>query len=144
MGRIKKFVFFEHTADVLFEAYGKTLKECIENAAAALFEVAAKPKLLKKTRKAAVRQKANNLEELIVFLLDKLVGESDSRQVFWKEFKVKKLAGKPGGFVAEGTAFGSPYSPRAAGTHVKAVTMHRAKVWRNEKGAWVARIVLDI
>ena len=145
MGRIKKFVFFEHTADVLFEAYGKTLKECIENAAAALFEVAAKPKLLKKTRKAAVRQKANNLEELIVFLLDKLVGESDSRQVFWKEFKVKKIEEDKTGFKTEGIAFGSPYFPEAAGTHVKAVTMHRAKVWKDEKKKeWTARIVLDI
>ena len=143
--KVKKFVFFEHTADVLFEAYGKTLEECVENAAQALFTVMSKTRLLKKNKKIAVKQKAGNLEELVVFLLDKLVGESDSREVFWKEFKVKRFKRENSGFFTiEGTAFGSGFTPKAAGTHVKAVTMHRAKVWRNEKGVWVARMVLDI
>lgn len=142
---MKKFSFFEHTADVLFEAHGRTLRECIENAALALFSVMAKPRLLKKTVKVRVRMKARNTDELVVFLLDRLVGESDSRLVFWKEFKVTKLAEMPKGPLAiEGTAFGSPYSVKAAATHVKAVTMHRAKIFRNPKGIWTARIVLDI
>ncbi len=142
---MKKFVFFEHTADVLFEAHGKTLKECVENASAAMFSVMGKPGLLKKTHEVTVRQKAKNLEELVVFLLDKLVTESDAMQVFWKEFKVKKIEEDKTGFKTEGIAFGSPYFPEAAGTHVKAVTMHRAKVWKDEKKKeWTARIVLDI
>ncbi|MFH1057022.1 MAG: archease [Candidatus Micrarchaeota archaeon] len=142
---MKKFVFFEHTADVLFEAHGKSLKECVENAASAMFSVMAKPVLLRKTDEAKVRQKAKNLEELVVFLLDKLVTESDARQVFWKEFKVGKMAEDKTGFKIEGIAFGSPYAPKVAGTHVKAVTMHRAKVWKDEKKkTWTARIVLDI
>jgi SHS2 domain-containing protein len=142
---VKKFAFFEHTADVLFEAHGKTLKECVENAASAMITVMGKPELLKKTHEVVVRQKAKNLEELIVFLLDQLVTESDARQIFWKEFKVKKIMEDKTGFKIEGTAFGSPYFPEAAGTHVKAVTMHRAKVWKDErKKEWTARIVLDI
>lgn len=142
---MKKFVFFEHTADVLFEAYGKTLRECVENAASAMFSVMGKPSLLKKTDEVVVRQKAKNLEELVVFLLDKLVTESDAMQVFWKEFKVRKISEDKLGFKIEGTALGSPYARKAAGTHVKAVTMHRARVWKDEKKkTWTARIVLDI
>ncbi len=142
---MKKFSFFEHTADVLFEATGKTLEECVENAALALFSVMAKPRMLKKTERAAVKMRGRNIEELVVFLLDKLVGESDSREVFWREFKISKWAEMPdGSFSVVGTAFGSPQSPEAAGTHVKAATLHRAKVWRSEKGVWTARIVLDI
>ncbi len=139
---MKKYAFFEHTADVLFEAYGKTLKECVENAALAMFTVMAKPKLLKKSVCAKVKNKGRSLDEMVVFLLDKLVTESDSRQAYWKEFKVKKLDEKKK--TIEGIAFGSPYARNAAGTHVKAVTMHRASVARNKKGVWVARIILDI
>jgi SHS2 domain-containing protein len=36
---MEKFKFFEHTADVEFEAYGKTLEEAFENAALAMFSV---------------------------------------------------------------------------------------------------------
>ena len=139
---MKRFAFFEHTADVLFEAYGKTLKECVENAALAMFTIMAKPKLLKKTVKTKVKNKGKTLDEMVVFLLDKLVTESDARQAFWKEFKVKKLDEKRK--TIEGIAYGSLYSRNAAGTHVKAATMHRAKVFKNDKGVWVARIVLDI
>ena len=34
-----KYKFFDHTADVLFEAYGKTLSELFTNAALALQEI---------------------------------------------------------------------------------------------------------
>ena len=139
---MKKFAFFEHTADVLFEAYGKTLKECVENAALAMFNVMAKPKALKKTVRVRVKHTGRNLDEMVVFLLDKLVGESDSRQAYWKEFKVKKI--DESRKTVEGIAYGSPYERKAAGTHVKAVTMHRTSVSKNAKGVWVARIVLDI
>ncbi|MEM4255132.1 MAG: archease [Candidatus Norongarragalinales archaeon] len=139
---MKRFAFFEHTADVLFEAYGKTLKECVENAASAMFSVMAKPRLLKKTVKTTVKNKGSTLDEIVVFLLDKMVSESDARQAYWKEFKVKKIDEKR--MTIEGIAYGSPYARKAAGTHVKAVTMHRARVFKNDKGVWVARIVLDI
>ncbi|HIH20796.1 TPA: archease [Candidatus Micrarchaeota archaeon] len=141
---MEKFVFFEHTADVLFEAHGKTLEECVENCAQAMFTIMSKPRLLKKSKKAVVKQKSGNLEELVVFLLDQLITESDTRQVFWKDFKVKSFKHPKGVFSIEGVARGSDYTLKAAGTHVKAVTMHRAKVWKDEKGEWNARIVLDI
>ncbi|MEK6922189.1 MAG: archease, partial [Nanoarchaeota archaeon] len=35
---MKKYNFFDHTADVMFEAYGKTLNELFENAALATQE----------------------------------------------------------------------------------------------------------
>ncbi len=143
---MKKFTFFEHTADVLFESYGKTLEECVENAALAMFNIMGKPAKLKKTVNVTVKQTSRNIDEMLVFMLDQLVGYSDASQVFWKEFKVKKISQnkKTKAWTVEGTAFGSPYHPKAAGTHVKAVTMHRTRVGKDEKGTWVARIVLDI
>lgn len=141
---MKKFEYFEHTADVLFESHGTTIEECVENAALALFNIMGKPKFLKKTVKKKFMVRGENEEEAVVFLLDSLITESDAMQVFWKSFKVEKIISSAKDFAVKGTAFGSEYSPKAAGTHVKAATMHRVKVWKNDKGIWTARIVLDI
>ena len=44
---MKKYKFFDHTADVLFEAYGNTLGELFENAALATQETQADLKGIK-------------------------------------------------------------------------------------------------
>jgi len=156
---MRKFAFFEHTADVVFEAYGKTFKECVENAALALFNVMAKPLFLKKSKRKSFREKAKSREELLVFLLNDLLSESDASEVFWKDFKVRKLVEK-NGFSVEGVASGSAVTRKAAGESVKGVTLHEASVTAptakvgeasnakrcvgNKSGKWVARILLDV
>lgn len=159
MGAIKKFAFFEHTADVVFEAYGSSFKQCVENSASALFNVMAKPRFLKSSRRKVFREKAGSREELLVFLLNDLLSESDASEVFWKDFKVRKLVEK-NGFSIEGVASGSAVTRKAAGDSVKGVTLHEASVTAptakvgkasnakrcvgNKGGTWVARILLDV
>jgi SHS2 domain-containing protein len=141
---MKNIVFLDHTADVMFEASGSTLGEAFENCALALFSVTAHLNKVK-GKKVAVKicEKAQTLEELFAFALNDLVGESDAREVFFKEFKVKKIKQEKNEWVLEGTAFGCEMKPEAGNTHVKSVTFHEASV-EKKKGKWKARILLDI
>ena len=50
-----KYKFLEHTADIMFEAYGKTLNELFENSALAIFESTANIKTVKAKIKKEIR-----------------------------------------------------------------------------------------
>lgn len=139
----KAFKFFDHTADILYEAYGKTYEEALENAAAALFETIADLKKVKTTRSVKIREWAPNRDELVVRVLSDLVAERDARGLFFKTFSVIKIEEKDGGFALQGEAKGSAMTPQAGMLDVKAVTHHETKAVQI-KGKWTVRVLLDI
>ena len=80
------------TSDVMYEAYGKDLKELFSNAALALFEVISdisnvNPKLIKK-----VELKAENLEELMIAWLQELIARVDTDMMFFSEFDIEEIS----------------------------------------------------
>jgi len=140
---MKNYLFFDHTADILFEAYGPTFEKALENAAAALFETIADLKKVKTTRSVKIREWAPNRDELVVRVLSALVAQRDAEGLFFKTFSVKKIEGKDGGFHLQGEAKGSPMTPQAGLLDVKAVTHHETKAFQ-KSGQWTVRVLLDI
>ncbi|MEM3399712.1 MAG: archease [Candidatus Micrarchaeia archaeon] len=139
----KKFRFLEHKADMLFEAYGKTLSESIENAGLALFSAMADVGKLTEEERISIRVKASDLGELVVFTLSELLSESDARGLFFKSFKVKKLDRKENEYFVEGEAWGERKKPENALGDVKAVTFHELEV-KEGKDGWIIRVLLDV
>ena len=73
-----KFKFIEDlTSDVMFEAYGKDLKELFVNSAVALFSVICKIDNVKASKEVLVSVKGSNLEELLINWLQKLIAIVD-------------------------------------------------------------------
>ncbi|NUN11769.1 archease [Candidatus Micrarchaeota archaeon] len=138
---MKKFVYKDHTADLIIEARGLTLKKAIENCAKGLFSLTANQKLLSSAKKVKIKVKASSLEELVSLVLDALVAESDARELFFKEFKVEKIDGEK--ISLTGTALGCKMTPEAGELHVKAVTHHETIVKKTRDG-WLVRVLLDI
>lgn len=139
----KKFRFLEHTADVMFEAFGKSFGEALENAALALFETIADTRKIKPKTRIALEEKAEKLEDLASFVLSDLVAESDARELFFKKIAAKKFVKKDGNYFIRVVAAGEPYSVENGRTHVKAVTRHETQV-EEKDGKWRIRILLDI
>ncbi|MCX6773199.1 MAG: archease [Candidatus Micrarchaeota archaeon] len=135
MAHDEKFRFFEHTADIMFEAYGKSYPEALENAAHAMFSVFGSAK---ETEKAAFIVSAHNIEELAVQSLADLLAYMDTNEMVFSRMKVVKYneAGKS----VEFEAYGEKKQPRDA---VKAVTYHEMAVTHDKKG-WTIRIILDV
>lgn len=141
---MKNVVFLDHTADIMYEASGQTLVEAFENAALALFSIISHLDKVKGTKvEVKIEEKADKLEQLFAFALNDLVGESDAREVFFTEFRVKKIGRQGKAWVLVGRAFGAEMTREAGNTHVKSVTLHEARVIK-EKNKWKARILLDI
>jgi len=127
--------FLEHTADIMFEAYGKTYPEALENAAKAMFSIMGNAS----GRECAKFEVfAHNLEELAVQALADLLAYADTHEIVFSKFKVKNFDRRSCSLEID--AWGERKRPRDA---VKAVTYHELMVKEDEKG-WVIRILLDV
>ncbi|MCX8194770.1 MAG: archease [Candidatus Micrarchaeota archaeon] len=127
--------FLEHTADIMFEAYGKSYPEALENAAKAMFSVIGSAK---EKERVVLSVSAHSLEELTVQALADLLAYADTHEVVFSRMKVRKFDGEKCSVELE--AWGEKKRPRDS---VKAVTYHELMV-KEDKDGWTIRIILDV
>lgn len=132
---LQQYRFLDHTADLLFEAYGKSYEEALENSAKALFSIfgSAVPK-----KKAAFSCTAHNLEELTVQVLADVLAYSDTHEMVFSKFAVAAFNPEKPAVLLD--AWGEHKRPRDS---VKAVTYHEMMVAQDESG-WTIRLLLDV
>ncbi|AWR97310.1 archease [Acidianus sulfidivorans JP7] len=117
---MKKFEFFDNTADVGIKAYGSTLEEAFENAALAVFEVMTNTSQIRPIEMREVEIDGTDLENLLYKWIESLLVFYDSELLVFSKFKVNidlnnmKLHG-----VAYGEKFKEEFERR---TLVKAMT----------------------
>lgn len=139
-----KFIEGLTTADVAFEAKGKTLSELFESAAMALFDVMANPKKVKKKiiKKFSLEEK--NIENLMFKFLDEIIFFKDSDALVFsscdvdvkeKDEKFSLIAALHGDMI--------DYKKQELKVDPKAVTMHKFEVKKGKDG-YYARVVVDI
>lgn len=138
-----KYKFLEHTADVMFEAYGQTLEELFVNSALATFDVMVDLKKVQQKYDYRISlEKRENYEVLLFDWIAELIFLKDSEHVVFSNFDVY-IKEKNGKYSLYGIVWGDEIQPNNQKIDVKAVTMHKFLV-RKEQDAWKARIVLDI
>jgi len=138
-----KFVEGLTTADIAFEARGKTLKELFESAALAMFDIMADPKKVDKKIIKKFSLEEDNLENLMFKFLDEIVFFKDSDALVFNSSKVDIKKNKKLKLTA--TLFGDKidYKRQELKVDPKAVTMHKFEV-KKEKQGYVARVIVDI
>lgn len=127
------------TSDVMYEAYGKDLKELFENAALALLSVICKIDEVKPKEKESFQIKGNTLEELMINWLQAIIAIVDTEQKFYSKVNIKEADDNH--VIAE--LYGEPISPEKGETVVKAVTYYKFKLEQTKKGYKVT-VSLDI
>ena len=130
-----KFRFLEHTADIMFESFGKSYEEALENAAHAMFSIFGEAK---DKESARFKVSAHNIEELTVFTLADLLAYMDTHEMVFSRAKV--LFFDPKSNSVEIEAFGEK---KRARDHVKAVTHHEIMVKKGKEG-WAIRVLVDV
>ncbi len=78
---MEKFKFLEHTADMKFQAFGKSLEEAFENAALAMFNVMYDGKVAGKIKKK-IKVSGKDRESLLYNFLEELLFLLDSENFF--------------------------------------------------------------
>lgn len=138
---MKKYEFFDHTADLGLRVYGSSLAGLFENAGFALFDVLTDVSRVEPRQNLRFNLQRDNAEELLVEWLGGLLYEFDAGGLLLSRFSVEGIDGQ----ALEAAAGGEPFQPgrHELKTAVKAVTYHGLSV-RREGGLWLATVVLDV
>lgn len=127
------------TSDVMFEAYGKSLKEVFANAAEAMFKVICQIEKVKPKKAIAIEAKAEDAGKLMIAWLQELIAAVDTEGMFFSKFDIQEISEKK----IKAKCWGEPVSTGKGGTVVKAVTYYKF-LFEKGKGGFKTRVVMDI
>lgn len=141
---MKKFEFLEHTADIKFRAYGKTVNEAFENSVLALVSYLSGGEKIKNKKSKMISIKGHDYESLLYSLLDELIFLLDSEGfvVSKSEVRINKFSLKAKLYGDDAKNYGLDHIKAAtyAEMHVKKVVSGQAK----GDGYWEIQAVLDV
>jgi len=137
----KGFEFLEHTADVMFRAYGKTPEELFANAARAMFNAMYEGKVREQLVKE-ISVEGTDMENLLYNFLEELLFLFDTKSFFLTraEVKIERSANK---YKLKAKVYGDNSRYYAIALDVKAVTYHDMVVKKTDEG-WMCQVVLDV
>ncbi|MBN1156303.1 archease [Candidatus Woesearchaeota archaeon] len=127
------------TSDVMFEVYGKNLKELFANAAEALFSVICKIEEIEPKSEKEVELSAESIDELFIEWLQELIAMVDVEEMFFSSFVIEEI--NENRVLAR--IRGEPIIPEKGSTVVKAVTYHKFKLEKTKSG-FRATVSFDI
>ena len=138
-----RFKFLEHTADVKFRAFGKTLEETFANSALAMFNSMFNGKIKEKI-KERIKVNGKDLESLQYNFLEELLILFDSKEFFLakvKNIKINQYKNKE--YKLEAEVSGDKAENYKLIHDVKAVTYNEMFI-KKEKDNYVAQVVVDV
>ena len=141
----KRFRFLEHTADAYIEAYGASLEEAFENAAAAMTDVMTElEKVEAKTEESFVVE-AQDEPALLYSWLEELLLEFELNDKLYSRFEVSCIEETSEGVRLRAKAWGEKYDPERhlSKVGIKAATYHQMEILKEPKSVTL-RFILDI
>ena len=135
-----KYKFLEHTADIKFQAFGKSIEKVFENSAKALIKTIYSKKIKRRISKT-ISIKAKDFESLIYNFLEEIIVLIDTDSFLCSNIKNLKIDQKK--FTLTAVLIGDNSEKYNIQTHVKAVTMGDIFV-KQEGKKWISQVVLDI
>jgi SHS2 domain-containing protein len=133
------------TADVAFDAWGKSREAMFASAADALLRTQVEsPESVDRLREVGISEEAAELDLLLLAFLQELVFRKDAGRLLLHADSVR-IEGTDGAYRVTATARGEAIDPARHRllVDVKAVTLHRLRA-AFEDGAWRATVVLDV
>ena len=138
-----EFKYLNHTADVMFEAYGKTIEEAFENAGLAMFNILTDVKNVKKLVSFDITLKASTPARLLFDFLDELIFYLDTEGIIVSGFENTKIEKTKSGYLLKTKIKGDyAYNYETHGD-IKAPTYNEMKIEKTKQGFKI-RAVVDI
>ena len=135
---MEKFKFLEHTADIKFQAFGKSVEEVFENSALAMSNAMYDGKVEKK-KKIKIKVEGKDFESLLYNFLEEFLFLFDSKNFLFGEVKNLRIDK----FKLESEVLGDKASNYNFTRDVKAVTYNEMFV-KKQNNKWIAQVVLDV
>ena len=135
---MKKFEFLEHTADIKFRVYGKTLKKIFENTALAISKIISKDKKILSKKKKTISLKGKDKEKLMYNFIDEIIYLLDAENFVVAQVKVKVK-----GDHLSAVFYGDDTKNYKNLDQIKSATYHEMYVKKTKSG-WEAQAVVDV
>jgi len=127
------------TSDVMFEAYGKDLKEVFENSAEAMMSVICQIKRIGDSVTKEMEVTGDNEKDLLLNWLQELIARVDIENLFFSKFEITEISPTKLRAVVQG----EEADPAKGETVVKAVTYYKFMFEKTKEG-YKATVSLDI
>jgi len=138
-----EYKYLEHTADVKFQAYGKSLEEAFGNAALALFNVMIDTKSIKNKTRKTITVKGNDLKSLLYNFLEEFLFLLDTEGFMLGKISDVKIIKKKNTYELSAVAGGDEAKNYETKGDVKAVTYNEMEI-KQEKNRASVQVVLDV
>lgn len=138
---MEPFRILEHTADVGFEAFGRTREEVFSNAASALVHLMVDLDSIVPREPLMVRAEGSEPVGLLVNWLSEILYLSDTEGWLFHEFEVRDLRDRSVSAVARGEKLDR--ARHQVKMLVKAITYHQLALEQTTDG-WRAQVYVDI
>ncbi len=138
---MKRYIIFDHTADLGIEVYGPDMKTLFENAAFALYDIMTDLDSVGMTETGEITVQGADREELLVNYLREALHAFNGQGLLLREQTITHLEDTRLMATFRGEAF-DPDRHRLQ-TEIKAVTYYQTEVRQTATG-WVARLVMDV
>ncbi|MCK4589829.1 MAG: archease [Nanoarchaeota archaeon] len=135
-----QFKFLPHTADVKFQAFGKTLEEAFQNCAYALTETITNYKKIKPTTEKTIEIESENNESLLYDFLEQFLILLDSEGFILNKIKSLKITKNKLKATIVGDTKPENYK---INTHIKAVTYQQMFI-KKQDNQYIIQVILDI
>ncbi len=136
-----KYKFLPHTADIKFQAFGKTIEECFENAFLSLKEVMIDNTKIEKLIKKKINIKGKDLENLLYNFLEEFLFLLDAEQ--FVPSKIINMEINMNNYELQAEVEGDNSSDYKISNPVKAITYNDMFV-KKEKNKYVCQVVVDV
>ena len=141
---MEKYKFLEHTADVKFQAFGKTIEEAFSNAAYALAETMTKGTKIQEKVTWKIDATGKDYSSLLYNFLEEFLFLLDAEDFLLAKINKIKISGEE----LEAEVIGDKASKYRISNDVKAITYNqmfvRQETEGGNKGLWVCQVVVDV
>ena len=140
----EKFKYLDHTADLEFISYGKTLNEVFANSAEAFFTAVLALNSVEIRKGKKIKLSARDLETLMHDWLNELLFLFEVEFLVFREFKVEiEKLNENYELYAECSGEELDLKRHTIDAEIKAVTYHNLSV-EERNGLWEARVLCDV
>ena len=127
------------TSDIMFKAYGGTLKELFINAGTALLKTICKIKEVKPKKEIEFSVEGKTKKDLLYSFLSEIIARVDTEEMFFSKIEIDYIDDTK----IKGKLYGESITPEKGETSVKAVTYYKFNLIKSNTG-YVASVVLDV
>jgi SHS2 domain-containing protein len=141
---MEQFKFLEHTADMKFQAFGKSLEEAFSNSAVAMFNVLTDTKLIEPKITKSITTNAPDLKSLLYNFLEELLFLIDTEFFILNSVSDLRINNMNSKYLLTAVVIGDKIDEKySIHGDIKAITYNEMEV-KEEKDYFMVQVVVDV